>query len=167
MCKIYIKPWLFIRPLLIFKGAYETASLSWYFCVKAKGQEKRKNKNTFEKTVKTLKVLQHIAPIQNTSPAMQNASPMIRNTSPLPETYASVLREWGFQKEKYWFYVYSGFLASRGAAPSCTPTKGHGATTRNCRGDFLSHPDNVLAVFALPGNSTKTRFFNASGITYL
>jgi hypothetical protein len=26
--------------LLIFKGAHETASLSWYFCVKTKGQEK-------------------------------------------------------------------------------------------------------------------------------
>ena len=33
-------------------------------------------------------------------------------------------------------------VASRGAAPSRTPTKGHGATTGYCREDFFNHPSN-------------------------
>ena len=41
LCEIYSKPRLFIRPLLIFKGAYETTSLSWFFCVMTKEQEKK------------------------------------------------------------------------------------------------------------------------------
>ena len=41
---------------------------------------------------------------------------------------------------KYWNPLDS--VASRGAASSRTPTKGHGATTGYCRGDFFSHPDN-------------------------
>jgi len=41
LCEIYIKLRPFIRPLLIFKGAYETTSLSWFFCVMTKEQEKK------------------------------------------------------------------------------------------------------------------------------
>ena len=39
LCEIYIKPRLFMRVLLIFKGAHEIVSLSWFFCVMAKEQE--------------------------------------------------------------------------------------------------------------------------------
>jgi hypothetical protein len=39
MCEIYIKPRPFMRSLLIFKGAHEIASLSWFFCVMTKEQE--------------------------------------------------------------------------------------------------------------------------------
>jgi len=41
LCEIYSKPRLFIRPLLIFIGAHETTSLSWFFCVMTKEQEKK------------------------------------------------------------------------------------------------------------------------------
>ena len=41
LCEISIKPILFIRPLLIFKGTHETTSLSWFFCVMTKEQEKK------------------------------------------------------------------------------------------------------------------------------
>jgi len=41
LCEIYSKPRPFIRPLLIFKGAHETTSLSWFFCVMTKEQEKK------------------------------------------------------------------------------------------------------------------------------
>ena len=45
MCKIYIKPRLFIRPLLIFIGAHETTSLSWFFCVMTKEQNQNQYRN--------------------------------------------------------------------------------------------------------------------------
>jgi len=45
LCEIYIKPRLFIRPLHIFKRAHETTSLSWFFCVMTKEQEKKRIQN--------------------------------------------------------------------------------------------------------------------------
>jgi hypothetical protein len=39
MYEIPIQPRLFMRLLLIFKGAHEIALLSWFFCVMAKEQE--------------------------------------------------------------------------------------------------------------------------------
>ena len=36
MCKIYIKPRLFMHVLLILEGVHEIAALSWFFCVMTK-----------------------------------------------------------------------------------------------------------------------------------
>jgi len=44
LCETSIKPGLFIRPLLIFKGVHETTSLSWFFFVMTKEQEKKQKK---------------------------------------------------------------------------------------------------------------------------
>jgi len=45
MCEIYIKPRLFMRSLLMFKGAHEIASLSWFFCVMTKEQNQYQYRN--------------------------------------------------------------------------------------------------------------------------
>ena len=41
MCKIYIKPRLFMHVLIDFKGVHEIAARSWFFC----GMTKEQNQN--------------------------------------------------------------------------------------------------------------------------
>ena len=59
LCEISIKPRLFIRPLLIFKGAHETTSLSWFFCVMTKEQKRNKEKRnlTYEFFSQHIKII--------------------------------------------------------------------------------------------------------------
>ena len=45
MCKIYIKPRLFMHVLLILKGVHEIAALSWFFCGMTKEQKPETNSN--------------------------------------------------------------------------------------------------------------------------
>jgi hypothetical protein len=49
MCEIYIKPRPFMRSLLMFKGAHEIASLSWFFCVMTKEQEIKSKETSTKK----------------------------------------------------------------------------------------------------------------------